>query len=378
MKNKVLLVMLLSMATGCSWYQSNIAKYNPFNSVETESVSSVESEVEIESERAEGISSLEAKPVTHSKENIIDTDVSPVEDKKSEQQSSVATVNSKEESSPEKIINAESKEKKTSKKIINNPVVNAKKTNEAERVKKVVDDDKVLVSNKNSKQIVSTQVEKKSEPASINYPKFKTTTLNGLVSFSGDSEKTSVLGAIISLKDIDYKSVNAETKTYEVDMKGKAYSPAYLTIKTGDQLLFKNLDSIKHNVFSSSGENTFDLGTYGYNKAELQKFNHEGIVKVYCNIHPEMALFVSVTDNNLSVVTDGTGAYKFSNIKPGRYLLSVWHLRGTWSEEIVIEENKNKTQDITINIASYKPKPHLNKFGEPYKKTPPIFKDEFY
>lgn len=187
-------------------------------------------------------------------------------------------------------------------------------------------------------------------------------------------------GAIVELKRINSSSsaISSTHKNHEIDTRSKTYIPGFLTVKVGDTLVFKNFDGIKHNVFSSSGKNTFDLGTYGYNKERDYIVNNEGIIKVYCNIHPEMALFVSASKDNLSFITDKSGEYIINNIAPGKYTLSVWHLRGTTEKIIDIKPRETKLENVNIDISSYKPEEHLNKHGETYKKKPAIFKDEFY
>lgn len=187
-------------------------------------------------------------------------------------------------------------------------------------------------------------------------------------------------GAIIELKKLaSSASIQPSShKNHIIDTRSKTYIPGYLTVKVGDTLVFKNNDSIKHNVFSSSGKNTFDLGTYGYNREKNYTVAHDGIIKVYCNIHPEMALFVSASQDNLSFITDKSGNYSIQGIEPGKYKLSVWHLRGSTEKIIEIKVNETKIENLTIDISSYKPEPRVNKHGEAYKKQPAIFKDEFY
>jgi plastocyanin len=188
-------------------------------------------------------------------------------------------------------------------------------------------------------------------------------------------------GAMISLKRSDKTlkdNPNSQAKSYTVNTRDKTYLPGFITVNVDDTIIFKNNDAIKHNVFSSSGVNTFDLGTYGYNREERYTVKHEGIIKVYCNIHPEMALFVSSSKNNLSFITDKSGEYLFKNIKPGNYTLSVWHLRGNTEKQIKVIDGKVHTENLTIDSSSYTPKPHTNKHGKAYKKQPAIFKDEFY
>jgi plastocyanin len=204
-------------------------------------------------------------------------------------------------------------------------------------------------------------------------------TVNGSVAFLTGSSVVAVPdGAIVTLTNLDAVTSSTKPAVHSVDMKNKTYMPKAMVVNTGDTLVFKNNDPIKHNVFSSSGENTFDLGTYGFDTQREETINAKGVVKVYCNIHPEMALFIVANDSQFSVVTDESGDFSFSDVPAGNYLLDVWHVRGALDKKIVVTGNSELNEEIVIDTVRYTPKPHLNKYGEPYKKQPAILNDEFY
>src|SRR5437899_663487 len=68
----------------------------------------------------------------------------------------------------------------------------------------------------------------------------------------------------------------------------KKFHPRLLAVPVGDAVAFPNQDPIFHNVFSVSGENRFDLGLYRRGKSKEKTFEKPGLVRVYCNIHPQM------------------------------------------------------------------------------------------
>ena len=80
-------------------------------------------------------------------------------------------------------------------------------------------------------------------------------------------------------------------------MKGKAFRPRVAVVPVGGTVDFPNEDPIFHNVFSVSGENRFDLELYKRPKSGSWTFQHPGVVRVYCNIHPQMSAVVLVRDN---------------------------------------------------------------------------------
>jgi plastocyanin len=200
-----------------------------------------------------------------------------------------------------------------------------------------------------------------------------------------NGEKLSSEGVIINLEPIaldhigsDHKNAtNLQPVQHRIDMRNKTYLPGLLAVKKNDLVSFVNKDNIKHNTFSSSGENTFDLGTYGPGITQSAKLIAPGIVKVYCNIHPEMASFISVSEHNYSYITQADGKFVINDLPKGRYSLTAWNIRGETRLQIDLEKSLY-AYEIKIDTAGFVAVPHKNKYGETYKVKPALFNDEFY
>lgn len=202
--------------------------------------------------------------------------------------------------------------------------------------------------------------------------------VSGIVKLTGrNGEAFSPEGVIVNLEPTNINDdVATNQRQHEVQMKDKTYQPKFMTVRKNDRVNFSNSDKIKHNVFSTSAGNGFDLGTFGEGGMNNTVLKTPGIVKVYCNIHPEMAFFISVSQHNYSYITNESGAYEINNLPPGEYKLSAWHVRGEIQQVINLQTSTKK--NILINAESYVPTAHKNKFGEDYKVAPALFKDEFY
>src|SRR5262245_48167591 len=81
---------------------------------------------------------------------------------------------------------------------------------------------------------------------------------------------------------------------HTVLQSNKAFSQAELTIKPGDKVVFKNDDTVTHNVFSVSKGAEFNLKTQAPGTSNAVPFNTEGTVEIRCAIHPKMKLIVNV------------------------------------------------------------------------------------
>lgn len=153
---------------------------------------------------------------------------------------------------------------------------------------------------------------------------------------------------------------------HTVEMSDKKFLPKFLMVRPGDEVVFRNLDPFKHNVFSLSESNKFDLGLYESGTAPGYVFEKEGLVKVYCNVHPEMACFVMVTDAPWIFQTDGTGQYSFDALEEGHYTFYAWSVRGDYEKEIFVKGGQTLKLDFTIDGSRYSGPAHSNKFGKAY------------
>jgi plastocyanin len=166
---------------------------------------------------------------------------------------------------------------------------------------------------------------------------------------------------------VDGARVKPRPATATVVMKGKAFNPHVVVVPVGGSVQFPNEDPIFHNAFSVSGENRFDLALYKRPKVGSFTFQHPGIVKVYCNIHPQMSAVVVVRDNPLFTKAAADGSFTIENVPPGRYVVKAWHERGGEAgAEVSVTDTGAAQARFTLDGSAYKSVPHKNKFGKDY------------
>ena len=59
-----------------------------------------------------------------------------------------------------------------------------------------------------------------------------------------------------------------------------------------------------------------------------RQFDQPGLVRVYCNIHPQMVGFVMVVDSDFVAVTGPDGAFRFDDVPPGPHVVKAWNEEG--------------------------------------------------
>ena len=78
-----------------------------------------------------------------------------------------------------------------------------------------------------------------------------------------------------------------------VSQKAKTFSAETITIKPGDEIVFKNDDEVTHNVFSNTSGMSFNL-TQAPGATNSQVFNTEGTAEIRCAFHTKMKMTVVV------------------------------------------------------------------------------------
>ena len=166
---------------------------------------------------------------------------------------------------------------------------------------------------------------------------------------------------------VDGLKVKPRPATARVSMKGKQFLPHVVAVPVGGTVEFPNDDPIFHNVFSVSGENRFDLALYKRPKTGTQTFHHPGVVKVYCNIHPQMSAVVVVRDNPFFAKVSPDGTFAIEHVPAGRHVVKAWHERaGEAAAEVAVPEQGSVSASLALDASRYKRVQHKNKFGKDY------------
>lgn len=161
--------------------------------------------------------------------------------------------------------------------------------------------------------------------------------------------------------------------------KNKMFNPHVLAIPVGGSVAFPNYDPIFHNAFSNFNGQIFDVGLYKPGSSRTVVFKREGIVRVFCNIHPQMSAVIAVLGSPYFAVSDKTGAFEILNVPPGDYQLRAFHERAApetldvLTRRIKVEWARLELPRLTISESGYLPAPHRNKYGKDY---PPVIEQQ--
>lgn len=157
----------------------------------------------------------------------------------------------------------------------------------------------------------------------------------------------------------------------EMKSEKKKFTPRVVALPTSAAMEFPNADPIYHNVFSVSGGNRFDLGLYRSGASRRKAFDEPGLVRVYCNIHPQMVGFVMVVDSDYWAITGADGSFRFDGIPAGPHVLRVWHEEGGETRlPVTVSSPGDSPVTVRLDASGHRPQAHKNKYGRNYPPQP--------
>lgn len=157
-------------------------------------------------------------------------------------------------------------------------------------------------------------------------------------------------------------------KGLEIKTERKQFLPRVMALPKGATVSFPNTDPILHNVFSVSASKPFDLGLLGKGAGKAVTFDQPGLVRVFCNVHPDMVAYVLVLDTPFYTTTAVDGSFLLKGVPEGPGRLTVWHEQAEpWSQPIKVPSS----EALVARIALTKPRipSHLNKQGRQYGRN---------
>ena len=105
------------------------------------------------------------------------------------------------------------------------------------------------------------------------------------------------------------------------------FQPYVLVVPVGGAVSFPNLDRVRHQVYSFSRGNRFELELYGRDESRAHTFAAAGVAALGCNIHDQMLAYIKVVDTPWAAKTSSSGDVTLTAIPAGGATLRVWHPR---------------------------------------------------
>jgi plastocyanin len=188
-------------------------------------------------------------------------------------------------------------------------------------------------------------------------------------------------GIVVWMQRVGGPQPAAGPRTVKIVQKSKRFMPHVTAIPVGATVDFPNLDLIFHNAFSNFAGQPFDVGLYPPGTSQKVHFVREGVVRVFCNIHPTMSAVIVVAPTPYIAISTRGGEISIQGVEPGEYLLRVFHERASeqtlraLERKVIVDRAPVTLPPITVSESGYIEVPHKNKYGKDY---PPLIEDRAY
>jgi plastocyanin len=170
--------------------------------------------------------------------------------------------------------------------------------------------------------------------------------------------------------------IPVKARIAQMVQKNKTFLPHVLPIMVGTTVNFPNDDPIFHNAFSNYDGQVFDIGLYAPGTSRAIGFHREGVVRVFCNIHPSMSAVIVALKSPYFTASDQSGGFEISDVPPGSYRLHVFHERATeqtldaLTRVVEVSAGQFQLPPISVSESGYLQLPHKNKYGADYRLSP--------
>ena len=143
--------------------------------------------------------------------------------------------------------------------------------------------------------------------------------LHGTTRFGDRAEPNAVVWL-----DATAAPTRAQATKVVLDQRNLDFSPSVLAVRVGTVVQFPNRDRVFHNVFSFHDGKRFDLGLYPVGTQRYVTFDHPGLSRIFCNIHPNMAAYVMAVATPYFSVSDENGRFTIAAVPPATYTYHAW------------------------------------------------------
>jgi len=135
-----------------------------------------------------------------------------------------------------------------------------------------------------------------------------------------------VKNAVLYLIDIKRGKKFKATSVFQIDQRGCQFHPHVFIVPAGKSFNLINSDGILHNFRTNSTKNPILNKAQPKFKKKLKiKINKPEIIRANCDVHEWMNAWLVVAEHPYYALTDGSGAFKITDVPPGTYTIRMWH-----------------------------------------------------
>ncbi len=165
------------------------------------------------------------------------------------------------------------------------------------------------------------------------------------------------LANVLVVVDAPAPALKVPETPFVLDQRACVFEPHCLIVPAGAKVIFKNSDTISHNVHVYAPRNDGSNNTIAAGGQIEATFAKPDKVRIACDYHPWMSSLVLVVDTPWCALTQSDGTFKIEGVPPGTYKLKLWHESlGRGEGQATVNED-GTCAPLAIKMASSKKKP---------------------
>jgi plastocyanin len=115
------------------------------------------------------------------------------------------------------------------------------------------------------------------------------------------------------------------TTPHIVDQRDEMFMPYVALMRPGEQVVFRNSDKTRHQVYSFSDIKRFEYVLRPGESSGPLTVDKPGVVSIGCNIHDQMVTYLFITTAPAAKISTATGTVVFDDLPAGAYTVHAWH-----------------------------------------------------
>jgi plastocyanin len=140
-----------------------------------------------------------------------------------------------------------------------------------------------------------------------------------------DAAGAPLTDAVVMLEPVGAHAPVKPMQGAQIAQHDLQFIPQVSVVTVGTAVLFPNMDTVRHHVYSFSPTKTFQIKLYAGVPHTPIVFDKPGVAVLGCNIHDNMVAWVVVTDTPLWARSAADGHARIADVAPGSYQMQVWH-----------------------------------------------------
>ena len=148
-------------------------------------------------------------------------------------------------------------------------------------------------------------------------------------------------------------AANVKPGRYTIYTHDHDFQPEAMAVPVGSTVTFVNLDDVRHNVFSATPAQPFDLGYQAAGEKVSHVFGHSGAVQVNCRVHRSMQLSLLVVPSAYRSAVAANGSFNLDGLPAGPGTLYFWNPRAALVRQAVtLPVNGDLKQSLQVTLPS--------------------------